>query len=241
MKICPQCRAFFRENAMTCRDCAADLNEVSLKDALTLTQQKSHHDRIQGKNRQELPDSYKQYHIRCYLKDCSFFLDFDLYKNRLKHGQREKRFFIAPVRLSDLFNIPWFFFNVISSNMFHLEYTEFCPRCESKYIKGRHTAEECDYNIEYFSILDDILSGRIVQRKVIYEEYSRLRHLDGLKSAYHDLFYRPIRWEILWDILSVGLSVGCWLYAIVYISFPWFLALLNESVQSDSWSVLVLH
>jgi len=235
MKICPRCQTLHREHIMVCQNCKGTLQEVSLKEALSLTQQKAFEDSIQGKGKRQLTDSYKQYHIRGYLKNRSLFLDFDLYKNRLKHGRRLKRFFIAPVRITTLLNIPWFIFNVINSNLFHMQYTEFCPRCEMKYRKGTHTDEECDYNIEYFNILDDILTGKIVARKIIYEEFARIRRQKGLKSAYADLFYRPVHWEIFWDLISVGFSVGFWLYILVFILYPWMLTGLQNIQQ---WEIV---
>ncbi len=216
---------------MACQSCGGTLDEVSLRQALELTQSTALGKSIKGKSQQGLTDSYKQYHIRSYLKNRSCFLDFDLYKNRLIHGRRLKRFFIAPVRISAIVNIPWLLFNIISSNKFHLEYTEYCPRCECKYIRGAHTKEECEYNVEYFNILNDILSGQIVQRKIIYEEYARWRMRNGLRSAYRDLFRRRIPWEIFWDFLSVSSSVLFWLYLIVFICLPWVQAFMTDAQQ----------
>jgi len=216
---------------MTCQACKSPLDEVSLRQALELTQPKALGNNIKGKSQRELSDTYKQYHIRSFLKNRSCFLDFDIYKNRLKHGRRLKRFFIAPLRISALINIPWFIFNVISSNKFHLEYTEFCPKCECKYIPGQHTKEECDYNVEYFNILNDILNGMIIQRRIIYEEYSRWRVRNRLRSAYRDLFQRRIPWEIFWDFLSVGSSVIFWIYLTVFICLPWAQAFMNDAQQ----------
>ena len=241
MKICPKCRIFYQEQIMSCEACHASLEEVSLKDALSLTQKKSLHDNIQGKEQKTLSDAYTQYHIRSFLKDRSLFLDFDLYKNRMKHGRHLKKFFIAPVRPSALLNIPWFIFNVISSNLFHMEYTEYCPRCETKYMKGRHTQADCDYNIEYFSILNDILTGKIIQRRIIYEEYARQRRAKGLRSAYRDLFHRKIRTELFWDFLSVASSVWFWIYLIVFVALPWVQAFIRDSQTTEIITILTLR
>ncbi|MDZ4242056.1 MAG: hypothetical protein U1D99_04435, partial [Candidatus Omnitrophota bacterium] len=83
------------------------------------------------------------------------------------------------------------------------------------------TRAECDYNIEYFSVLDDILNGRILDRKPLYEQFAREKQLKGLRSAYHELFHRLVRWEIFWDVISIWFSVLFWLYVIVFISYPW--------------------
>lgn len=237
MKICRSCNLFYQEDIMTCRRCKDDLMEISLMNAIKLTQQKSLKDRIGGKTKQELPDAYKQYHIRSYLGNRSLFLDFDLHKNRLKHGRRLKRFFIAPINMTAVFNIPWFFFNIIATNLFHMEYVDYCSYCNSKCNKKTHTQEECNYNIEYYNILNDIISGTMVDRKEIYKQYSAERQKKGLKSAYYDLFCRQVRTEIFWDLMSVGLSVAFWLFIIVYISFPMFKVLVQKLHQIESYQL----
>ena len=213
---------------MSCDACHESLHEVSLPTAIGLTKRKALRFHIKGKDYHELSDGYKQSNIRSYLKDQSLFLDFDLHKNRLKHGKRLKTFLISPVNLTAFFNIPWFVFNIINSNLFHMQYTEYCPRCNSKCIKGHHTEEECDYNIEYFHVLDDILNGSMANHRHIYEQYSEERQKRGVKSAYHDLSHRQIRLETFWDITSILLSIIFWLYIIVYISYPYIQVLINR-------------
>ena len=239
MKICLQCKNLFQEMAMSCPTCQKDLKEVSLSEVLALTEEKAFHGHISGIAESDLSDSNVQYHLRSYLRNRSLFLDFDLYKNRLKHGQRLKRFFIAPVNVTVIINLPWFLFNVVSSNLFHTQYTEYCARCDSKYIKGRHTLEECDYNIEFFHILDDILNGKILDRKMIYKENAKERVAKGLRSAYVDLFCRSIPWESFWDLISIGLSIAFWLYVAVYISWPMFQVLLQQLAHLDSYELII--
>ena len=235
MKICLKCGIYYQEQIMSCRKCGEKLREVSLQEALKITQQAAFKTRISGKK--ELPDAYKQYHIRSYLGNRSLFLDYDLHKNRLKHGRGLKRFFIAPVNITSVLNLPWLLFNVITTNLFHMQYTEYCSRCQCKTIKGCHTPEECDYNIEYFIILDDILNGRIVDHKHIYEQYAREKRAHGIHSAYDDLFLRKVRWEAFWDILSIGLSVMFWLYIAVNVSFPMFKVLAQKLQQIEAYEV----
>jgi hypothetical protein len=240
MKICRKCSIFYREQTMACEHCRGVLDEVSLTEALQLTQQESFRHHISGEDKRKLPDAHRQYHIRSYLANRSLFLDFDLHKNRLKHGKRLKRFFIAPVNITATINLPWFVFNVISSNLFHMQYTEYCPRCEAKYIKDHHNEEECDYNIEYFNILDDIINGRIVGRKVIYEEFAGKKRKLGLKSAYHDLFQRDAYAEYLLDFISVGLSVLFWIYIVVYVGLPFVKTFFQRMEESETYERMIL-
>lgn len=242
MKICRKCNIFYREQTMACERChsVGGLEEVSLKEALQITQEEAFRRRIGGEDKRKLPDAHRQYHIRSYLANRSLFLDYDLHKQRLKHGRRIKRFFIAPVNITALINLPWFFFNVISSNLFHIQHTEYCPRCEAKYIARRHTPEECDYNIEYFSILDDIISGHIVARKVIYEEFADKKRRMGLRSAYDNLFRRDAYAEYLLDIISVGLSVLFWVYIIVYVGYPYAKTFFQKIEETETYERMIL-
>jgi len=237
MKICMKCTTFFQEKVMNCQRCSGELKEVTLHKALSITERQALKSRIGGKQKQELPDAYKQYHIRSYLKDRSLFLDFDIYKNRMKHGRKLKRFFVAPINITAIVNIPWFIFNLITSNLFHMEYVDYCALCNSKCNKKSHTREECDYNIEYFNILNDIISGCIIDRKAIYQQYAEERRKRGLKCAYDDLFFRKVRTEVFWDFLSVGLSVAFLLYTMVFVSLPMFKVLVQKIQQLEAYEL----
>lgn len=224
----------FQESSRQCAVCGNLLKETSLKETLEITRKKSFKQRI-GTEDTETSDAYKQYFIRKYLGDGSLFLLYDLCKNRLKHGSKPERFFIQPVDFTALLNIPWFFFNIISTNMFHMQYISFCRRCNCKSIPAFHSPEECDYNIEYFNILDDILSGDIVDTKKIYEEHTKEKKLKGEKSAYNDLFNRKVRKEVFFDVLSIGLSVLFWLFIAVYVSYPMLQALMQKLEYLDAY------
>lgn len=227
MKSCPKCAALFQEDSMICNVCDVKLVEVDLTQALELTRKKSFKEHI-GSSDDRIPDSYKQYLIGGYLGDRSLFLMYDLSKNRLKHGKKPKRFLIQPIDFTAVFNIPWFFCNIINSNLFHLQYTSYCGRCNCKSIEGQHGLDECNYNIEYFGILDDILSGNILRTKEFYRQRTLENKKNGRKSAYADLFERKVRGEMFCDIISIGLSVFFWLYIAAYISYPWLKLLFQE-------------
>jgi|GEM_PF-531139 len=220
MRVCLSCHTFYRDQTRVCQHCDKRLLEISLTDAMEFSSRQSFEERIGGAEDHKLPDAYKQYHVRSYLQNRSLFLDFDLHKNRLKKSRRLKSFFITPLGLGSLFNLPWLLFNILSTNIFHLTYTEYCPRCDCKFVKGQHSQNDCDYNIQYFRILNDILSGRITTTKIIYEQYALENDKTHLKSAYHDLFDRKIRTETFWDFISIWLTVLFWVYIIVHISYP---------------------
>lgn len=117
MYICPKCKIFYQDQLHPCQKCQSPLAEVSLLEALQHTDNRFLKDSITGKDMHELPDSYKQYHIRSYLKNRSLFLDYDIQKNRMKHGPRLKRFLICQIDMTAVFNIPWFF-SILSPQIF---------------------------------------------------------------------------------------------------------------------------
>lgn len=237
MKLCRKCQIFYQEQIMTCRDCRSVLPEVTLSEALEFTRRQSFSKRIDAQKKNDLADPEIRYYIRRYLKNCSLFLDYDLHKNELRRGKTPKRFFISPLNFTCLINFPWLFFNVLSTNMFHMQYTGYCETCNCKIIPGRHDRNECDYLIDYFSIIDDIINGKIIDRKEIYESLSKDSRAKNLPNAYDDLFRRSARWEAFFDFLSVGLTVAFWLYIAVNISWPMLQVLLQKLAQSDAYEL----
>ncbi len=235
MKICPRCEKIFQSASIACTECHVYLIEISLPEILRRTDARSFQKNIHGGEMKTLPDEHIQYHIRSYLGNRSLFLDFDIQKNRVKHGPRLKRFFIAPINMTCVFNIPWFFFNLLNSNFFHLAHTRYCDRCDCKYIPGRHTEEECDYNIEYFNILEDILSGHIIDRRPLYQSYALEILHQKKRSAYVDLFCRKARWEAFWDITSITLSIMFWVFIVAYIAYPMFQILIQKLMYIDAY------
>lgn len=237
MRICPRCKIFYQNQFKPCPCCGTPLQEVSLLEALKHTDSRFLKNYIKGKGTKEFSDDHKQYHIRSYLGNRSLFLDYDIQKNRMKHGPRLKRFLISPVNMTAFLNMPWFFFNVAASNVFHMEYTKYCPRCNTKYIPGKHTDEECDYNIEYFNLLEDILNGTIAIHRPIYKQYATEKKEKGWKTAYDDLFNRQIRVEAFWDLTSITLSVLFWLFIAVYVSYPFAKIMIYELQHLDQYVI----
>ncbi len=219
MKECLSCRIFYHPSALICDHCHHKLEEVSLVLAFEHTRDKflrcfSQKASIKNFN------AHAQYVIGSYFGNHSFFSFFDLNKKHMRYGPTFERFFIQPINMTCVFNLPWFFFNVLYSNYFHFYYQGFCQRCYCKHPLKHHTREQCDYNIGYFHILRDVLNGNIVHTKKIYEKYLKEDNLLKHSQPYADL-YRPLsKSDVALDILSVGLSVFFWLYLAVYISFP---------------------
>lgn len=236
MKLCRPCQLFYQEQIMSCRNCKAELPEVTLGEALEFTRQQSFSSRISGE-KGDLSDPSTQHHIRSYLKNHSLFLDYDLHKNHLRSGRESARFFIAPINVTCLLNLPWFFFNILSTNFFHMQYTGYCPKCNNKIIPGKHTDLECAYLTEYSHILNDILNGRIINQKTVYEHYAQECRGKRIPSAYDDLFCRHVRWEGFFDLTSIGLSLAFWIYLGVNISWPMFNVLLQQLNQIDSYQL----
>lgn len=224
---------------MACTHCQVHLIEVSLPEAIKRSHVRSFQKAITGSESKELPDEHIQYHIRSFLGNRTLFLDFDIQKQRIKHGRKLKRFLIAPFNMTCVFNIPWFIFNVLSSNFFHMTHLNYCGRCNCKHIPNHHSENECDYNIEYFHILEDILSGHIVQRRSFYQTYALEQAYKKKRSAYTDLFCRKVRWEAFWDITSITLSILFWVFIVVFVAYPMAMNLTQKLMQIDSYEFVL--
>jgi len=235
MKVCPKCDNLFQEQTMACSRCQVHLIEISLPEAIKRSNVRSFQKAIIGGDTKELSDEHIQYHIRSFLGNRTLFLDFDIQKNRIKHGRKLKRFLIAPFNMTCVFNIPWLLFNIMSSNLFHLTHLGYCSRCNCKHIPGRHSQDQCDYNIEYFNILEDILNGQIVQRRSFYQTYALEQAYKKKPSAYTDLFCRKVRWEAFWDIVSITLSVLLWVFIVVFVAYPMAMMLTQKLMYIDSY------
>ena len=153
----------------------------------------------------------------------------------MKYGFRFERFFIQPINMTCVFNLPWFFFNAIYSNYFHFRYKAFCLRCHCKHIPGHHPKEECEYNLGYFYILRDVLSGSIVRTRKVYEHLLVEDRKKRKPNPYADLCQRPIRLEVFFDLLSIGFSVFLWLYLAVYVSLPMAMTLVQKLQAPDAY------
>jgi len=223
---------------MSCQECGRVLEEISLQQALEHTR-KNLLRKIAKKKDFKALDPQTQYIIASYFGDHSLFLFFDMNKNHMKYGKKVMRFFIQPINMTCVFNIPWFLFNVIYSNYFHFFYTSFCTTCQCKHIPGRHSAQECEYNLGYFHILRDVLNGNIIQTKKIYQKYFEKDKRQHRRNPYQDLCRRPVRTETFLDLLSIGFSVFLWIYLAVYVSFPMAKSLVQKLHDSDTyeWSL----
>ncbi len=219
MRECFSCRIFYQESARICSRCQEQLQEVTLSQALEHTRNKFLN-RFSRQAKVKNLNSHAHYVISSYFGNHSLFLFFDLNKNHMKYGPYFERFFIQPLNMTFVFNLPWFFFNVLYSNYFHIHYKDFCHRCYCKHPKGYHTTQECDYNIEYFYILRDVLNGSIVRTKKVYERLLVDDLKSGKKNPYADLYKRPIKLEVFFDLISISFSIFLWLYFTAYISFP---------------------
>ncbi|MDP8264013.1 MAG: hypothetical protein P9M12_00845 [Candidatus Aceula lacicola] len=220
---------------MTCHRCQKTLIEVELKDALEHTRKKFLKRFSRSKDIRVF-DPHTLYIVGSYFKDQSFFLYFDLNRNQMKYGLQKKRFFVQPVNMLTVFNLPWFIFNLLYSNYFHFLYKGFCTQCHCKYRSGQHSKDECAYNIAYFHVLRDVLNGDIIHTKRVYEKCVESNDGEaGVRQAYLNLNHRHKKTEVFFDLLSIGFSVFLWIFIAVYASFPMFKVLLQKLLFYDAY------
>ncbi len=228
MKECPSCHIFYKDFILTCPQCHLELKGISLRKALERRRRRSFR-QFGGSQDFKILDLNAQYIIESYFKDHSLFLHFELNKNQMRYSEKFERFFIQPINLVAVFNIPWFIFNIIYSSYFYLSYRNFCQKCHCKYLSAVHSQEECDYNIAYFNILCDVLNGDITDTKKVYEQCSQGEGGEReSRLAYQKLNYRHKKAEIFFDLFSILLSVMFWIYICLCVSLPMVKVLLQK-------------
>ncbi len=235
MRKCPHCH-IFAVSGILCIHCGSALEDVSMEQALEHTRKRFIRRYIQGKNTRHV-DRHMQYIFASYFSDTSIAMLYTINKNLLKLGREYERFLVRPFHISDVFNIPWLIYNVVDSNIFHMRYQFYCPRCDCKHVKGRHSEEECQYNQMFLNILKDALSGEIVQTKKIYQAKADEDRYQHRKNAYIDLSASPKILHLVVDFSSVSVSVLAWLALAVYLLLPVIIFLLKKA---DLYNALTL-
>lgn len=116
---------------------------------------------------------------------------YEFHRNEFKRGKEYKRILIQPLRLSSFLILPWVFVNLVDSLFFRFMYNGFCSKCGWKYQKRyrdrEHDRNECEYNLEYDSILSDVVKDEFGEKEKMYKEEAKKKIKEGRRSAYFHL------------------------------------------------------
>ena len=153
----------------------------------------------------------KQYIVGSYFRSRSFSFTYAFCRNELKMGKAYPRFLIRSLDFSALLSLPWLLVNVIDSILFRSIYVGFCEKCQHKYqpqgdIIG-HEKNSCDYCLEYSVIVKDIMTGQIAKTEDQHKRRAQEDLARGQRSAYRDLCSQEKGWDVVFDVLSIWLTI----------------------------------
>lgn len=86
--------------------------------------------------------------------------------------------------------------------------------------QGQHSLKECEYNKEYATIVNQILSGQILRVEDEFKEQALEKAKKGERSAYNDLCSRKKNFESFLDIMIILLSLGFWIFLVILVAMP---------------------
>ena len=234
MKKCIRCDVVFYLNERArCLYCDTLLVATETDDPAQLRKGFYNEERLEGEHpfvRWLLKDRGMERHGRMQFMIGSYFrvrtlkFMYSFSRNELKVNKDFKRFLVQPLSMMSFLTIPWVIWNVLDSVMIRFFYNTHCDRCNwkfKKYVSGqKHDREECDYNLEYSSLIEDILNGRILQTAPRFKRQAYRKVTSGKRSAYHDLFHSKKKSDELMDVLCIWFSLLLLLIVGVISFFP---------------------
>ncbi|MFA5059158.1 MAG: hypothetical protein WC676_00825 [Candidatus Omnitrophota bacterium] len=226
MKKCDRCDIVFHSGSrLTCLYCDSILFEVEASEALKI-QEKTLFKKQIDKTQKASNQDHAQYLVGSYFRARSFAFMYSFSRNQLKMGKAFKRFLIQPINFSFVIRIPWLVINLLDSMMIHMEYQKYCAKCDWKYRSSfdekTHLAQECEFNQEYTSILNRILTGDIVKDEELIEKAAQEKLKLGKRSAYFQLCSRKNTTESVLDIFIILFSMSLIVYVVVKTFMPIF-------------------
>ena len=233
MKECPRCKiVFLLEERLRCLYCdtllmKADKSEISKVDsAMTeefVTTQEHPIERLLAIYK-EGGHGRMQYLVGSYFKARTFHFMYVFSRNEFKWGREYQRLLIQPLNFSVFLTIPWVLVNLIDSLFFRMIYNGYCPKCRWKYRKfistGEHRFDECGYNREYITVVQDILTGNISRKEAEHKKFALQKTKLGQRSAYHDLCKGKDFFSGWLDVASIWFSISLIFLLIVCLTLP---------------------
>ena len=172
------------------------------------------------------------YVLSNYFRIRSFHFAYAFSRHEYKMGREFKRWMVQPMSSVYLLILPWVVVNLLDSLLIRMTHNGYCEKCRWKYSPRHniigHDTKECEYNLEYSSIVKDIISGRILTNEDEYRTAGLARLNKGEKSAYFDLCARESYLSSFVDMAFVVFSVFLMIAFLVWIIFPWLVVLVRD-------------
>lgn len=226
MKKCVRCQIIFHnDHRLYCLYCDSSLQAASTDEIFQLGAGTKAIEKVM-KSKELMTPERLQHLAGSYFKTKSISFFYGFCRNQLKMGRDFKRFLVQPIDFSFVIKIPWVFVDLADSVAFRLMYTGYCDKCQWKYKRFTerdvHSEDDCLYNREYTTILNDILNGEIVRNEAQFEQSSQERIQQGKRSAYRDLCSRKKDFETFTDIVGALISISIIIYILARLTMPMF-------------------
>ncbi|MCB9756825.1 MAG: hypothetical protein H6753_00195 [Candidatus Omnitrophica bacterium] len=244
MKKCNRCKIVFHNNErQRCLYCDTNLLLVERDDTLGFRDDKDFDPNLVGSDiKREVSVLKKvlldwemseylrsQYVIGTYFKVRTFKFLYLFSRNHYKMGRDYKRLLVQPLNLTSFLMIPWVVIDVIDSLYIRMSYNAYCTKCGWKFRQVHatqyHNAAECEYNLEYSRIVNEILSGNVNKTEGLIKESAYRKVKAGKRSAYKDLCSRRSEMGWIFDVLCVWLSILILMVLVIATMFPVFLSM----------------
>lgn len=170
-----------------------------------------------------------------YFRMRTFQFMYNFCRNEYKRGQAYSRLLVQPLNITSFLTIPWVLWDILDTMIFRFTYNGFCEKCQSKYRKvtqGQdHDPDDCTYCREYFTLVEDILTGRITKTEPQYKQLGLQKVKMGKRSAYHDLCVKRTHFVGLMDILCIWTSIFVLISLVIWLLFPYITVLMHSLVE----------
>ena len=225
MKKCVRCQIIYHADARNyCLYCDTQLMDASFDEIFTISAETDALGKM-VKSEESITHGRMEQFVSSYFRTKTFSFLYAFNRNEFKISKEFKRFFVQPIDFAVIIKIPWMVIDLVDSLFVRLFYGGFCPECNWKYrnlLSKGHAKQECDYNKEYSSILEQILNGGIVHSEDKFAAEALQKVKEGKRSAYYNLCSRRKTIESLLDISTILASLGLIVFIITKLTMPIF-------------------
>ena len=184
-------------------------------------------------DRQKVAHDRKQHIVGSYFCSRTFYFMYSFSRHDFHRGKGFRRWLVKPLNMGSFLIIPWVVVDLLDSLYIRLFYNAVCPTCGWKYksvfFKIRHNPRDCAYNLEYAQIVEDILTGKIIQKEEAYLEKACQEKQSGRRSAYRALCANKNLFTGLLDVTCIWFSISLFFLLLITVVVPWLSKVTNSA------------
>ena len=155
MKKCVKCDIiFYLDPRQYCLYCDSLLQNIGREVSASLAAKMSRDKTLD-------PHQRTQYIVGSYFKVRSLAFIYWFNRSQMRFGKEFERVLVQPLDYTSILKLPWVIVDLIDSLFFPFVYSNYCEKCNWKYFRkskdGKsHAPDECAYNQEYSTLIDEI-------------------------------------------------------------------------------------